>query len=236
MVKKKIVKRGVKKREKVCEIFEVGKKGKEKLEKGCGTIPIEHAGKKEISKENKILRNILIAVGVIMVILIVGVLITNSMKNPTYKGVKFKLVQEGQLLVYNTKLPVLDKDDNKVADYNFYLRINPNKNDVPFIGDFSLKKTVVLNSTSDFNCGGMGIIGVANMITLFNFFKVEVIKDENATCDPAGRYTYIYLKEADKSSIEQVGNSCYDFNIANCEALEVTEKMMLENLADFQNG
>ena len=183
--------------------------------------------KKQIKKENKILRNIFIGIGIIIILIVGLMLFFNSVRHFTYEGVKFEVVQKGELTLYNTKLPVY-KSGQDYADYNFFLRNDPRELDVKFEGGITFKKDVVLNSEESFNCDGYGIIAIANLKQLYEVLGSKVIKDENASCDSLGRYMYINLKQGNETKIEQVGFACYNIIINDCEILEGTEKFMVE--------
>jgi len=125
--------------------------------------------------------------------------------------------------------------DGKNAEYNFYLRNDPRKLDegVSFNGNLSLAQNLVLNSTEDFNCDGFGIIATANLVNLYKVSGINVIKDQNATCDSEGRYAFINLQKGSETRIDKVGPACYNVNISNCEILEATERLMLESFIEI---
>lgn len=188
--------------------------------------------KKEISHENKILRNFFIGIAVVAAVIALFALVSYSISNFEYKGVKFRIVKEGNLVLYNTKIPVIVEGKN--AEYNFYFRNDPRiiGKEIPFDlngSNFSLAENLVLNSTSDFNCNGDGIIAVANLVNLYKISGINVIKDGNAVCDEEGRYAFVNLQEANETRIEKFGPECYNVSISNCEILEATERLMLES-------
>src|SRR3989344_2342609 len=203
--------------------------GKEK--EASGKTSGEHEiSEEEKQKQNQQIKNIFIAIAGIILIFLLIYLVISSAGNFEYRGVKFKAVKEGNLLFYNTVIPVKSITGNSVVSYNFYLRNDPRKVDkeVAFNGEISFKKNIVLNSTSSFHCDGDGVIAVANFVNLLKQAGAEVIQDKNATCDSQGRYTYILLQEANTTSVEQIGLSCYNININNCEILKGTERFMNE--------
>ena len=228
------------------------KKGiKEEIEKPTGedetrpgVVKLEEepvSKEKRAREENKILRNILIGIGILTVGIFLLVIISNSLSKFEYRGVGFeitRLCDTGPpcLVLYKTDLPVkvsgknvtLTWPGNKTNDYNFYLRKDPRKLDVSFNGSIEFKDIMVLNSEDDFVCDGKGAIAAANLNNLYQILKVKVIRDENATCDAFGRYMYVNVKPGNATNIEQVGPSCYNINIKDCEILEGTEKFMIE--------
>ncbi len=188
--------------------------------------------KEQIKSDDRILKNFLIGIGIFIIIIVLIVLISNSMKNFEYEGVKFKIVREGDLVLYQTSLPVIYQE--KKIPYNFYLRNDPRKlEEIPFDGEIDLAENLVINSTESFNCNGDGIIAIANLLNLYRISGIEVIKDENAACDPEGKFAFIKLQEGNETSIEKFGPSCYNVNINNCEILKATERLMMESFIEL---
>lgn len=212
-----------------------------KKEKTKSKEKIFETTKKESTKsQNKILKNFLIGMGGIIVLIFLIVLLINSLNSFEYQGVKFKVVKfcdaKPCLITYNTEIPVIYQGKN--TTYNFYLRNDPRKltENVQFDGRLVFRDLMVLNSTSDFNCNGDGIIAVANLLNLYKIARISVIKDENATCDTAGRYMFVNLQESNETSIEKVGSACYNINIKNCEILKGTERFMVESFVEINKA
>ncbi len=223
------------KKEKVCEIFEVDKSGGEKVVKSCGEVAEEPASKEEMARNNRILRNVLIFIGVVAVVFLVGWLTINSIRHFEYRGVKFDVVKEGELILYRTAIPVSYNGGS--AMYNFYLRNDPRKLDeeIPFytrIG-YYLSGDVVVNMSENFDCDGDAVIAVANMVKLLQILGTDVLRDEKASCDMEGRYSFIDFKNGNSSSIKQTGPTCYNFEISDCDILKVTERFMAETFVEI---
>lgn len=183
----------------------------------------------QLGNQNKTLKNIFVVLGIITLIIIFGLIFINSARNFEYKGLTGQVIKEGELIFYQTSIPVLYKGE--VVPYNFYLRTNPDKlKNMVFNGEVILLKNVVIKSSENFNCEGDGVIAIANLAKLYQVIGADVIKDENATCDSQGRYILLEIKKGNETSIEQTGPTCYNLNVNNCEILGVTEKLMLETL------
>jgi len=183
---------------------------------------------KQIIHHTKLFTKISVFLGVIILLIIFSYIFVNSAKNFEYRGLTGDVVKEGELIFYQTSVPVIN--DGKLVPYNFYLRNNPEKLDkIPFEADnFKLYKKVVLKEEGDLRCEGKGVIAVANLAKLYQVLGAEIIKDQEAECDPAGRYMLLTLKESDKTWIEEVGPGCYNVNVKNCEVLEALERLMVE--------
>ena len=199
---------------------------------------LEESSRKDTSKnQNKILKNFIVGMISILVLIFLIVLVTNLLNSFEYQGMKFKIVKfcdsKPCLITYNTEIPVIYQGKN--TTYNFYLRNDPRKleENVPFNGNLSFRDLMILNSTSDFNCEGKGIIAVANLLNLYEIIDIKVGKDKNATCDSIGRYMFVNLKESNETSVEWVGPACYNININNCEILEGTERFMIETFVEI---
>jgi len=228
MVKKK----KSKKKEKVCEVFEIEKDGKKEVKEICGVEKEKPTSKSQIKKENKILRNVLIGIGIFVILLLLGVLFIYSVRNINYEGVKFEIVKEGELILYQTSLPVIYQGN--IVPYNIYFRNDPRKlKDVEFNDELVLFEDIVINSTEDFKCEGMGVIAIANFVKVNELLGMKVIKDGNASCDENGMYSFIQLQPGNVTNIKKVGPSCYNLNVNDCEILEVTERFMLEELIKY---
>jgi hypothetical protein len=240
------------KKENISKIFEVEKGEKEKIvethsvERTDGKQEISHSSVKDereekapseaqMKKEKKIFIGIILVMVGLALVFLVTYMIMNYTKTFEYNGVKFYIDKEDLkgITLYKTSLPITIEGGTK-GTYNFYLRKDPRSlTDVTFEGDLVLKENLVINMTNDFNCNGDGIIAIANLVKLYNIMAVEVMKDENATCDAQGRYMFLRIENGNQTKIEQFGPSCYKIYINNCEILGGTEKFMVETLSEI---
>jgi len=216
------------KKEKVCEIFKVKKNG-EKTIKACGTEEIKISTKGQIKSENKILKNVLIWLGILILIFLLIFLSIKSANSFEYKGIQGEVIKEGDVIFYHTSFPMIH--NGREVNYNVYLRTNPRKLEkVPFYGELNLLKMMVINNSDSFVCEGKGGIAMINFQQILGNFGMSFMKDPNASCDSQGRYMFIQIQEGDVTGIEQTGPACYNLNVNNCEILEVTEKFLIESL------
>src|SRR3990172_7130414 len=161
-----------------------------------GETEAERNRKSQAKEQNKILKSIFIIIAFVVVGFFLFVVVSKSMANFDYNGVEFKTVKfcdSGPpcLVTYQTTLPVrvqgknisLSSPSQKTNDYNFYLRSDPRKLDVDFIGIVTFKENMILNFHDNFVCEGNGAIAASNLIQLYNILGVRLLNDKNATCD-----------------------------------------------------
>jgi len=229
MVKKDSKKKVPTKKKKVKETFEV--KGKTIKKTGIEEIPIKT--KDQEKQENKILRNILIITGIIILLVVGAYFYIDSLRSYNYEGVEFTTIQEGELILYKTFLPV--PYQGEIVPYNIFFRTKPTKlKNIEFnTEDFTLMKNVALNIKTEFDCKGYQSIAIGNIGVVHNVARINLMHDQNATCDPQGRYMLINIEEGDKSEIISEGNNCYTLKVNNCEILPVTERFLLEVLSEL---
>ena len=200
----------------------------------------ESTDKKQIAEENKQLKKVLIVCGIIFGIFLLSMLIINSTRHFEYKGIKFNVVKEGNIIFYRTFFQVYSSITGQhIANYNIYLRNDPRKlENIPFEGKINLNfplKKMVIEFEDEFKCSGDGIIAIANFAKIFKLIGIEAVKDPEAGCDEQGRYMYIKLQKGNITRIEQFSSTCYNIYINNCEILKGTEKFIIEALAEFND-
>ncbi len=231
---KKSLKKVETKKQKVCEVFEVGKEGKEKLVKACGQEEIKIATKNQIAHQNKLLRNMFIGIGLFILGFALMFMIFYSMNNFESNGVKYNVLKEGKITFYHTSFPSKFITPSRTIEYNIYLRNDPRElKDIIFEGNLAMLEMAVIESKENFDCEGDGVIAVANFNQIMKAMGTQVTRDsEYSVCDQAGRYMFFELKSGEETKIIQTGPACYDFVIKDCEILEVTERFLIEALAN----
>ena len=148
---------------------------------------------KELKSHNIILRNILIVLGLVIVAFITWMIFLNFIGSVTYEGLSFEVVSQGDLIFYKHVVPLYNGDAH-YANYNFFLRKNPYKTgEIPFEGELNIRNFAAINTTA-FTCEGKGIIAMANMVKPFEVAGIQVVNDQNASCDEESRYIS-HLKE-----------------------------------------
>lgn len=206
---------------------ENNKKENEKRIKDLEGINEESPKKSDIKKENRILRNIFISIGIFILVLLIIIFVARTATNFKYKGVKFDIVKEGKLILYHTSFPVIYNGTNNM--YNIFLRNDPRELEgkIPAKGTLLSLDDTVINITQEFDCNGDEVIAIANLVNLYNAIGKNIMRDENASCDSLGRYMYLQIQPGNETNIEMFGPNCYNININNCEILEGTERFIL---------
>lgn len=194
---------------------------------------IEDKARVQKKRRDRTLMIFLLGMGIIIVGIFVWAFASSSDATFTYRGVPFEKVQE--IAPYRTPLTIVKADPTTGAAVQIpsyvYIRNDPRELDaIPFEGKLELMKVAVVNSSGDFNCGGLGIVGITELARLYDALGVDVVTDPEAGCDEEGRYLFLELVEGEKTKIVQFGPQCYRMEIANCEALQATERFLVESL------
>ncbi len=235
--KKKVSKKKTpKKKENICETFEIEKGGKEKIVKACGQELVKISTPDQIKHENKLLRNILLMLGAIVLGFFMVLIIYYSISHFEFEGVKYNILKEKDVTFYHTNFPSNFVYSGKTVEFNVYLRNDPRKlKSIPFEGNINLLEMAVIDSEDNFDCEGDGVIAIANFNQIMKAIGVEVIKDPDySRCDSSGRYMFFNLKSGDETKIAQTGPACYDFEINDCEVLQVTERFLTKSISAIQ--
>ena len=231
---------GRKKGKEYHEIFEVEKKGKKKILDVKGfEDEEEEPSKKQIKEENKILRNIFIIIGILAILALVIYFVINNARNFEYENIEFEIVKfcdaKPCLILYQTKFPVFSGE--KIAEYNFYLRNDPRKLNVPFIGNLNLRdelsEGLAINISDELNCNGDAVIALGNIVNFYGLLDVEFVRNEALGCNQNGKSIFLNIQQGNETSIEQTGPLCYKISINNCEILEGTERFLLESFVEL---
>ena len=204
---------------------------------------LENQIKEQIEKHNKLLKSIFIWLGFLVIAFAAVYLFVGSMKHIDYKGIDFEREEycdaKPCLIFYKIAIPIIyeDKLTGKAinADYNIFIRNDPRELDkVPVKGNVSFRKNLVLGvNTENLFCDGDWPIAIGNLQKL-DVLGVKVIarnESEIKVYLPAEEYMYVNIREAkegEKTSIEQANENNYYLNVADCEILEATERLMLE--------
>lgn len=191
--------------------------------------------KKQKEENNKTLLQIFIIVGLVFLAFFSVYFYLESKKSFEYEGVKFTQVQEGEMIFYNTQIPVYNERGDQIYIYNFYLRTDPRElAKLEFNGIVDPMQFVALNYSSEIDCDGYGIIALTNIINLYTLIGSKVVVDKNATCELGENYMFLNVQKTNESRIEKIGTNCYNIKVKECEVFPATERFMLETFAKMK--
>jgi len=199
----------------------------------------KHASKEQIKKQDRILRNFIIGFGIIVILIFAGYYYIDSLKYFEYEGFSGEVVSEGELIFYQITVPYHVVND-EVIPYHVYIRNDPRKLDkIPFEGEMDFGRRwndflyrLVINSDEEFSCEGDETIAIANMANLRSI-RIKAVSDKNATCEEKGRYMYMDIKKGEENKIVEIGPSCYELYVKDCDILKVTERFMVEAFVKY---
>ena len=193
--------------------------------------------KGQVFHENKILFNVLMVLALLVIAFVVFLILYRASNTITVNGVQYNVVQQGQLTFYNAKIPVVYQ--GKPAQYNFYLRNNPQllENEIPFNGTLYILPGLVVNVSNDLACSGDGSVAMVNLGTLYKVIGANVTASGNLTCNPQAGYVYLNIQPSSKpTSIQEISPACYQINVNNCQVLAATERYMVETFSALKNS
>ncbi len=201
----------------------------------------ESLTKNEINEQNKTLKKVFIGVGVFIGVILLCVWFINSVRYFEYEDVKFSVIKEGELILYNTALPVYTQTGvslsgqsiltERVGDYNFYLRNDPRKLEyIPFNGEILFRENMVLDvTTEELFCEGDWSLAIGNIQRLYPLVGINLlVKNESATYKPENEHMFITINKRNQTEIKQLDEFNYEINVNICEILKATEKFMVE--------
>jgi hypothetical protein len=243
-MEKKNKKNNIKKKE-VCETFNVEENGEERVVESCGIEEEKVATEGQIKKQNKLFKSIILVMVGFLAFFFLILFVNYSLNHFKVDGVTFEVDTKSMLgnTLYKTSLPgIIDEDGNftvgnydsgNKADYRIWFRNDPRTlKEISFDGNISgLLKNVVWNQTEDYVCDG-DYIGIQNLLNVYDALGIKVMKDDSASCDDLGRYTYLTILNGDETKIEQTSSTCYNLYVNNCEILPATERFLLELLRE----
>ncbi len=228
------------KNKEVCEVFNVDGSqiktcGKEKLSEE--ELKNQKQKEKKIKKkEKKQLKWTLIIMGWLIFIVFLSFFIYYQINKFEYIGMDWEKISYGELILYNSKIPIYSDQGVHVADYNFFFRNDPRKlRNIPINGTIRLdKKRFVFSSDPSHVCPETGI-AITPIIRYLNQIKdINVEANENASCKKAYNYVYVRIEKGNETKIEQIPNpshNCYTIYVKDCEMVKVMERFTIGILA-----
>ncbi len=220
-------------------------------------------GKKNVKAENKKTENIPVnkkdqnetqLVYVLVTILVVfGAFLgtyffVQGLKTFEYAGVNFEKIDYQNLELYHGVFPVVFNGQVK-SYYNFYLRTDPRKNNIPINTDFSFSKNIVVSLSPEVGeCVGASLsqIELGKFLTAFGIANIksavtdpEIAKELDVpytTCNSASpEQTVIIVQKSENPSIDMESGSsfCYNINVGECENVKTIERFIVGIMAQI---
>ena len=213
-------------------------KAKAEEEKARTEEEIKEISAEQVKSENKILKSFLLLAGVLLFGFVAFMVFQGGFgnndeifvpENFTFRGIDYQKEKKGEITFYKTSFPVTFQGRN--YDYEIRTRKDPRElnKSVHLKGDFLFRETrnVILKFDEGLKCK-TETIAVANFYKL-GIFGANITLDDNASCPNEDEdFLLINVRDANETAIIQTGNLCYDFNVNDCEVLDVTERYMLE--------
>jgi hypothetical protein len=220
------------------EVFQV-EKGEEKRDivQSLRQEREEPVSKAQIKKENRTLKKIIILMIGCVIFFATVYLIAYFSKNIEYHGVRFEIDKDtlrGKTL-YRTTVPVIYNDSK--AMYNFYLRTDPRKTEtvVSVYGDIDFRQNMVLDvTTEELFCDGDWNIAIGNLLKLDIFGINITARNESQIYKPEKDFMFMTINKENKTEIKQIDAVHYEMNVANCEILPATERLMMEAFVKYK--
>ena len=201
---------------------------------------------RETKKENLKPLYWLVGFGIFLVILyFISGFVFKEITGFNYEGLEFTKEKFGDIPVFHHYYYFTDRAGDLVK-YNFYLRIDPRKNNVPIEGEVEFDTQDRFNYISvDANLGECEYTSVAvaslsafltnNQIkvrgAMPDLIQAERNNVEFATCvNPKDRYVVLIEKGEETKIVRE--DMCYRVEISNCEVLEALEKLQIQALLD----
>jgi hypothetical protein len=210
----------------------------------------------EFLKNNKEIMKILGVLVILALVFFGSYYIFKGLGQVKYKNLVFTNEMIGEIPIYRYTYNFNDNNGD-IINYNFYVRTNPKKNNVPIEADIEYPKmgnTVYLS----INAEGIGqckesriaIAGLASFL-VSNQFKVEsgtsdkweytysnLIENSSTkylTCETNPKDMVISISQGNESKIYREGN-CYRIEINNCEILPAIEKFEIESISQAKEN
>src|SRR3989344_5385999 len=188
------------------------------------------------SEERIVGRSTYITLAVLLVLIVIFIVSYNffsGLNKVKYENLVFFKEKFGEINLYRYTYHFPD-NNGKIITYNFYVRTNPAKNNIPVSGSIEFPKGkfvyLAINSTGLTQCptSRIAIAGLSAFITNNQFKlitgtpdKAEAERDNltYVSCDIHENNAVINLFAGEETNIYKK-DFCYNIEIGNCEILE----------------
>ena len=195
--------------------------------------------KKENNQEKQVKLFIFGMVALIILIVLAYFLIQGD-KKFEYAGLEFQKGKVGDLTLYFIKIPLNSITGEVVGYASSYVSEDPRKlTNIPINTQLMLKKEVALAADSKFveKCEDSILAatrlsvylkntGINPVASTLNKKEAEELNRNYVNCSADSDYSIIAFETAEKDEIAKE-NNCYKVNVANCNVMNVTERLMI---------
>ena len=196
-------------------------------------------------KQNK---QIILAVSLMLIIFLIMFLVPfiklNYVDKFTYYDLEFKKIKSGNLVTYDTNIPVIDFQ-GKVLAFNWNFRNDPRKLEHISINIenksiiFQKDKETYLSLEKDAPSCEDNVLAVFTLLNFLDTFgdldMVGAVSDKDfanesnrsyITCENTPDNTVILMKSGEENIINKINQNCYELQYKECDINQVTEKFM----------
>ena len=166
-----------------------------------------------------------------------------------YQGLVFTKEKFGEIPVYHY-FYYYNNDKGETVKYNFYLRIDPRKNNVPLEGEIEFLKGkfvyISVNGTDLTRCpySSVAIASLAgfltdNEITVRGASPDKAVANESkvvyADCENHPNNVVVLIQKAERTQVTKQGR-CHIIDVADCQILDAVEKFEVQAILDAKNS
>ncbi len=205
--------------------------------------------RKERKIEKEIIGVIVFLVGLVIIFLIASSYF-KSLNSFEYEGLSFSKKRVGEIPFFHHNYYL--KVDQKLINYNLYLRYDPRDNNVTVEGVKSRLLApgavvyVSVDGTGIQECrfGNLAIGTISSFLSdnqmeviggNLNFWDSGAKADQWTTCKNRPGNRVVEILQGNETKITLEGN-CYRVEVANCQILEAVEKLEVQSLLDTRRS
>ncbi len=192
-------------------------------------------------RQNTYIKLVLVGMAVVMILLVGFLGLRTKSMSFEYVGLQFEKTKFGQLVIYQTAIPITSITGEAIANYNLNLRNDPrNLESIPIEGRIRMRRSVLLaldpsmedcqdNSFAGLNLAQfLAAAGVQAKGATTNKTYAEENGVPFASCETGLEFTIVITEKANATQIKKETEECYKIQVANCNDLvKATERFIV---------
>ncbi len=206
--------------------------------------------KKEVKEEKEVKKNennqerqtksFVFGMVVLIVLIVLAYFLIQGNKKFEYAGLEFQKGNVGDLTLYFIKIPLNSITGEVVGYASSYVSEDPRKlTNIPINTQIMLKREVALAADSKFVEACEDSILAATRLSVYlkntginpvaatlDKKEAEELNRNYVNCSADSDYSIIAFETSEKDEIVKE-NNCYKVNVANCNVMNVTERLMI---------